>query len=152
MAATQKAIVHLGYKIDSIDRDSFLINFKTGTSWRSWAGQEMSALFVSYDHGGCEVQIAGKRNHSIQLYDWGESSAIASKVIKTVLRFLPSIPDAPAANQDSGSANLEKFRVVGVDRKTQNDTYIVIEASTKANAKVKAELKGLIVTEIRRAD
>ncbi len=43
-----------------------------------------------------------------------------------------------------------RFIVVGVDKATGMDTRLVIEADTAANAKVKAELKGVIVTNVLR--
>ena len=40
------------------------------------------------------------------------------------------------------------FRVVGVDRATGEDVDLLIPAATVANAHVKAELRGIVVTEI----
>lgn len=40
------------------------------------------------------------------------------------------------------------YRVIGVDRETSSDIELKIPAATLANAKVKAELKGVIVTRI----
>jgi hypothetical protein len=42
------------------------------------------------------------------------------------------------------------FRVVGVDRRTGEDTLVSIAALTLANAKVKAELRGIVVTRMTR--
>jgi hypothetical protein len=46
------------------------------------------------------------------------------------------------------SGHLLKFTVKGVERETATDTVLVVESETMANAKVKAELKGIVVTEI----
>lgn len=43
------------------------------------------------------------------------------------------------------------FRVYGVDQKTSRDVTENIPADSSANAKVKAELRGIVVTRIERA-
>lgn len=43
-----------------------------------------------------------------------------------------------------------QFRVVGVNRESGKDAELVIDAQSIANAKVKAELTGLIVTDVKR--
>jgi tellurium resistance protein TerD len=43
---------------------------------------------------------------------------------------------------------MRAFRISGVDKSTGNDTQLTIEAQSEANARVKAELKGMIVTSI----
>jgi hypothetical protein len=42
------------------------------------------------------------------------------------------------------------FKIDGVDRQTRSDTTVHIEAASAANAKVKAELKGIVVTCVTR--
>src|SRR3990172_7389714 len=73
--AAQKAIRDLGYKIDSLDKAAGLLNFKTGMSWKSWAGQEMSLMLLDSGSGSVEVSITGRRSQSgviLQIYAWGE--------------------------------------------------------------------------------
>ncbi len=41
------------------------------------------------------------------------------------------------------------YRVIGVDRQTQADAVRTVEAASRENARVKAELAGLVVTEIQ---
>jgi hypothetical protein len=55
-------------------------------------------------------------------------------------------PHASSANHDDSG----RYRVWGVDRQTKMDTSWVGSAESQANAKVKAELEGIIVTSIRR--
>ena len=43
------------------------------------------------------------------------------------------------------------FEVKGVDRQSHDDVTMELEAESSANAKVKAELQGLVVTEVRAA-
>ena len=84
-AAAQKAVRDLGYKFDALDKANGLLNFKTGMSWKSWAGQEMSIMFIDNSDGTVEVSIAGRRSQAgilFQVYDWGEAKSIAKKVFK----------------------------------------------------------------------
>jgi hypothetical protein len=48
-------------------------------------------------------------------------------------------------------SSVRKWRVCGVDKASGNDATWYIEAESRANAKVKAELKGMIVTAVERA-
>jgi hypothetical protein len=85
--AALKAVRDLGYKIDNLDKSNGLLNFKTGMSWKSWAGQEMSVLILDNGDQTCSVDITGRRNaHGavLQVYDWGEASSIARKVFDRI--------------------------------------------------------------------
>lgn len=46
---------------------------------------------------------------------------------------------------------VRKWKVSGVEKAGGNDATWFIEAESRANAKVKAELKGMIVTAVERA-
>jgi hypothetical protein len=50
---------------------------------------------------------------------------------------LPELTDGPG-----------RYRVSGVDRESKMDTSLVLRADSAANAKVKAELEGVIVTAV----
>ena len=54
-----------------------------------------------------------------------------------------AVPAIPLANDGPG-----RYRIVGVVAATGTDTKMFIHAETLANAKVKAELRGVVVTEI----
>jgi len=81
-----EAIKELGYKFDRIDKNSGLIAFETGLSWKSWAGQRISVMIL--EHGNStEISISGVRKQTgviVQLYDWGEAKSIANKVIQKI--------------------------------------------------------------------
>ena len=49
----------------------------------------------------------------------------------------------PAAADGPG-----KYRVVGVDKATRADRELTVEAASRDNAQVKAELEGVIVTSV----
>ena len=83
-AAAQKAVRDLGYKVDSLDKANGLLNFKTGMSWKSWSGQEMSIMLIHNGDGTVEASVSGRRNQSgvlIQACDWGEAASIAKNVL-----------------------------------------------------------------------
>lgn len=84
--AALMVVRELGYKIDTIDKVNGLLNFKTGMSWKSFAGQEMSVLVLDNGDGTCSVDIAGKRaaGGPHQLIDWGEAGSIARKVFDKI--------------------------------------------------------------------
>jgi len=44
-----------------------------------------------------------------------------------------------------------RYRIEGVDRQTKMDTTLHVQADSAANAKVKAELEGVIVTSVAKA-
>lgn len=48
--------------------------------------------------------------------------------------------------------NTHRFRVYGIDRETELETELTIESSTEANARAKAELRGMVVTNIQDLD
>jgi hypothetical protein len=90
-AVALKVIRDLGYKIDSIDKTNGLLRFKTGLSWKSWTGQEMSIMVTKKTAWSTEVSVAGARNRgegllgllgAIQVIDWGEAKSIARTVIR----------------------------------------------------------------------
>ena len=67
-------------------------------------------------------------------------SKSASSAFPVITHAVPAIPLA-----DDGPG---RYRIVGVVAATGTDTKMFIHAETLANAKVKAELRGVVVTEI----
>ena len=59
-----------------------------------------------------------------------------------------AFPVIPAGAEADGPGT---YRVAGVDKVTRADREITVDAASRANAQVKAELEGLIVTSVRRA-
>ena len=89
--AAQRTVRDLGYKVDTMDRANGLLNFKTGMSWKSFAGQEMSVMMIDNGDGSVDVSITGRRNQNgvvLQVYDWGEAKGIASNVFKQMDAYL----------------------------------------------------------------
>ena len=61
---------------------------------------------------------------------------------------LAAVPVQVPAGPPEGQGGT--FRIVGVDRATGGDVDLLIPAATVANAHVKAELRGIVVTEVTR--
>jgi hypothetical protein len=78
--------------------------------------------------------------------------AVPAAVVLLVLRGKPqrrerpAFPIVPTAEADGPG----KYRVVGVDKNTRADREMTVEAASRANARVKAELEGLIVTAVTK--
>jgi hypothetical protein len=114
-AAAQRAIRDLGFKVDRLDKANGLLTFKTGLSWKSWAGQEMSVMLIELADRETEVSVSGKRNQSgviIQLYDWGEVEGIATKVLMAMDDYLgvklpDSLDGAPRGLFDVSEKNMD---------------------------------------------
>ncbi|MBM3407324.1 MAG: hypothetical protein FJY25_08320 [Betaproteobacteria bacterium] len=105
-SAAQRAIRDLGYKVDRLDRTNGLLTFKTGLSWKSWAGQEMSIMLIDLSSTEVEVSLSGKRNQTgviVQLYDWGEVNGIANKVLEVMDEYLGVDQDQKEKKSLSGS-------------------------------------------------
>ena len=56
------------------------------------------------------------------------------------------VPVVPIAEPEGPG----RYRVAGVDKNTRADREEVIQADSRANAQVKAELDGIIVTAVNR--
>jgi hypothetical protein len=60
----------------------------------------------------------------------------------------PIVPLSKSELRQSSPRKSSKYSVSGVDRESKMETTLVVEATTKANAQAKAELEGVLVTEI----
>lgn len=60
------------------------------------------------------------------------------------LAWAVSVPPKPRHNKPG------RFRVVGVDAESGSDTAVYVDAWNEDNARIKAELKGVIVTKVTR--
>jgi len=59
---------------------------------------------------------------------------------------------APSTDEEPHYDGPGRFKIVGIERETHDDVEMFIEAATPANAKTKAELTGLVVTEVVRLE
>jgi hypothetical protein len=53
----------------------------------------------------------------------------------------------PVLTVDDGPG---RYLICGVERESQTDQRIMVDADSRANAQVKAELRGIIVTEVEK--
>jgi hypothetical protein len=60
-------------------------------------------------------------------------------------------PSGPPAGFPVQSIGPGRYRISGVDKNTRADTTWFCEADNPDNAKIKAELEGIIVTRVERA-
>lgn len=66
---------------------------------------------------------------------------------------LPHVSQARSMNYDESKVQTDgpgRYMIVGVDRESKMDTTWHVQASSAANAKAKAELEGIVVTDVRR--
>lgn len=84
MKAIAVVISRLGYTLKSVDNKNGFVNFETGMSINSWAGQNMSVHFLETAGNGVQLTIGGSmkaHGAQMQVYDWGEARKIATKLI-----------------------------------------------------------------------
>lgn len=86
----------------------------------------------------------------IVAYVWAHTGPDLSKKLASYKGHLFSNDPIPATVPAHLDDEPGRFEVVGVDRETQLDTRLVIDADSRANAQVKAELRGVIVTAVSR--
>jgi hypothetical protein len=59
-----------------------------------------------------------------------------------------TMSDLNPERQSGPATSPISFKIIGVERQTGNDFETVVTALTEANARVKAELKGIVVTDV----
>ena len=65
---------------------------------------------------------------------------------KSPRRVQAAFPVVPTAEADGPGT----YRVVGVDKNTRADREMTVDAASRANAQLKAELDGIIVTAVTK--
>jgi hypothetical protein len=80
--ALRATITDLGYKDVTEDREAWTIKYRTGLSFWTWRGQQMTA--VVRDEGGSSVISLTGHGANPQLTSWGEKERLARKVLDRV--------------------------------------------------------------------
>lgn len=102
----------------------------TGGLWGAvWAAREVTRDVKNAIVAGWACPDCGST--ALQEKAWQRSSSAASQ----------------DPTSDKGSPG--RFKVIGVDRNSAEDVELVVDAATPQNARVKAELKGLVVTDVQ---
>jgi hypothetical protein len=82
---------------------------------------------------------------------WRLRKPMAAMAARSSLEYTP---EAPAAGADGGKpadetkVPMRRFTIVGLQRGTESDVRVEIEAANEGNARAKAEHRGILVTEI----
>ena len=85
-----RATLHeLKYKDIRQDRDAGTIEFRTGLSWLSWRGQQMTATVRDAGSNATELSLTGGLALKVQATSWGEKKKIAQTVLNRVELSLP---------------------------------------------------------------
>lgn len=77
------------------------------------------------------------------IYTWAGTTSVLSIWHPQARKY----PASPSVTQQLGFG---RFRVAGVDRESGFDTELLIDANSTDNAKIKAELKGMVVSRVSR--
>jgi hypothetical protein len=85
--ALRATLTELDYDVNE-DAATYTIEFRTGTSLWTWAGQQLTATLRDAPDGGTEVSLAGGMAVKVQFTGWGERKRIAKKVFAGVERHL----------------------------------------------------------------
>lgn len=92
--AVLRTVASLNYSIQHTDRVVRTVSFNTGLSWRSFAGQDMTAIIIPDGDAGSSLTLSGRRAQRLwQKVDWGELGAIQKKFLKRLETILPSVPE-----------------------------------------------------------
>jgi hypothetical protein len=94
-----------GFTIKSVDRENGIINFETGKSMRSYAGQDMTIVITEKEEKISTLIFSGvMKSHGdqIQVHDWGEAKKIANQLIEELAKAFGK-PNFIQGSEDSGS-------------------------------------------------
>jgi hypothetical protein len=116
--AARRAVSELGYSVTHTDSESRTISFNTGMSWKSWAGQDMTASVFDESPGRARIVLGGRRAQrgnifggGGQVYDWGERGKITRTYFDRLDRVLPEIPVDPTPQRQGPTTSDELERL-----------------------------------------
>ena len=90
--ALRQTIADLNYKDVNENPSAGTIEFRTGLSWSSWRGQQMTATVRDAGNGQSTLSLTGGLALKIQATSWGEKKRIAEKVIQGTQQRLSPAP------------------------------------------------------------
>jgi hypothetical protein len=68
------------WKLDSTDKESGVISFRTGMSKFSWKGQDVSIIVIETESGKSKI-VANTEKRGSQTVTWGEGGKIQKRVL-----------------------------------------------------------------------
>ena len=80
--ALRQTVADLRYKDVNENPAAGTIEFRTGLSWSSWRGQQMTATVREISPGRTTLSLTGGIALKVQVTSWGEKKRIAEKVIQ----------------------------------------------------------------------
>src|SRR3954453_23997021 len=95
--ALRQTVADLRYKDVNEDPHAGTIEFRTGLSWSSWRGQQMTATVRPAAPDGTVLSLTGGLALKVQATSWGEKKRIAKKVLSGVEQRLAAPAGAPPA-------------------------------------------------------
>ena len=84
--ALRQTIADLGYEDVNENPAAGTIEFRTGLSWWSWRGQQMTATVREAGPDATQLSLTGGLALKVQATSWGEKKRIAKKVLAEVER------------------------------------------------------------------
>jgi hypothetical protein len=100
--AAKIVVAKFGYTILQSDKASGTISFNTGRSFKSWAGQDLTATLVGGPKGtkvivgGSIAKGGNPLGGGSQLMAWGEKEDLSKKFLAALEGTLPTVPDEVA--------------------------------------------------------
>jgi hypothetical protein len=86
--ALSATLIELDYQVNE-DPATYMVEFRTGASLWTWAGQQLTATIRDEPSGGTDVSLTGgMAAKGAQLTSWGEKKRIAKKVFAGIEREL----------------------------------------------------------------
>jgi hypothetical protein len=95
--ALRQTVTDLGYKDVNENAQAGTIEFRTGLSWWSWRGQQMTATMRSAGPDATVLSLTGGIALKVQATSWGEKKRIAKKVLSEVERRVGAQAPPPTA-------------------------------------------------------
>lgn len=115
--ACRRAIAQLGYEVRRFD--GRLLEFNTGKSMSSWAGQDVMAVAKTVG-SGCSLTVNGYMAESRmgQSFDWGETGRVLKKFTAKVRELVPAVVEVD--RRDSDHRAREQQRQAGENMSAQH--------------------------------
>ena len=113
--AAVRAASEMGYSITNSDTDAATVSWRTGMSWKSWQGQDMTATVFPEPPNGAKLIVGGRRataGRQVQVYDWGEARSVARKFLAKLQDVIGTTPEPAPEARPSGSTADEIERLV----------------------------------------
>lgn len=101
--AAKLVVAKFGYNILQSDMASGTISFNTGRSFKSWAGQDLTATLIGNSQrtkvivGGSIAKGGNPLGGGSQLMAWGEKEALSKQFLAALGETLPSIPETESS-------------------------------------------------------